>query len=157
MLATIRSAVMITCALVLSACNSTSQHGLVQREKTQQQDLSSAWEHNVNAKDWNAVAGAYTADAILMPPNGPVIQGRDNIKNFFVSFPPIRDMKLTLIEIDGCGDLAYVRGAYSMSVTIPNSAPIHEQGKYIEIRRKQSDGRWLIARDMFSSDLPAKP
>ncbi len=32
--------------------------------------------------------------------------------------------------------------------------PVQDRGKYVEIRRKQADGAWLIAVDIFNSDLP---
>jgi ketosteroid isomerase-like protein len=32
--------------------------------------------------------------------------------------------------------------------------PIHDQGKFIEIHRRQSDGSWLIMMDIFNTDLP---
>ena len=33
-------------------------------------------------------------------------------------------------------------------------APLHDAGKYLEILRRQSDGSWRYAVDMYSSDLP---
>ena len=40
-----------------------------------------------------------------------------------------------------------------MTVVV-DEQPIQDHGKFIEIRRKQPDGSWLISRDIFNSDLP---
>jgi uncharacterized protein (TIGR02246 family) len=142
-------------AVVMQGCQTGSAKGLSASDKAKLQQVTAAWEMAVNANNFDAVAATYTSDAILLPPNGPLVQGRENIKKFFVEFPPFKDMKLNLVEIDGRGDMAYVRGVYSMTITPPGIDPIHEVGKYLEIRRKQANGSWLISRDMFSSDLPA--
>jgi len=108
-----------------------------------------------NAGDWDAVAALHTQDAILLPPNGPVVTGRSAIRGFFASLPPIKSFELEVDEVAGRGDLAYVRGTYSMVLAPPGSEPILDTGKYIEIRRKQEDGSWLLSRDIFNSSLPA--
>lgn len=57
-------------------------------------------------------------------------------------------------EMDGRGNLAYVRGAYSLAIPMGKMMePIHDSGKYIEMRRKQADGSWLIALDIYNCDL----
>ena len=58
-------------------------------------------------------------------------------------------------EIDGRGDLAYVRGTYAMTI-MPEGAPepIREIGKYVVILQKQPDGSWLVVVDIWNSDLP---
>jgi ketosteroid isomerase-like protein len=30
--------------------------------------------------------------------------------------------------------------------------PVEDQGKFLEIRRRQPDGSWLLAVDIFNSD-----
>ena len=62
-------------------------------------------------------------------------------------------MEVGVAEIEGRGDLAYVRGTYTMTLH-PDGAPepVEDAGKYLEIRRKQSDGSWLYVADMFNSD-----
>ena len=57
-------------------------------------------------------------------------------------------------EVEGIGELAFVRGRYSMTLE-PEGAPgpVNDEGKYIEIRERQPDGSWLLARDIFNSDL----
>ena len=37
---------------------------------------------------------------------------------------------------------------------MPDGTAVPDAGKYLEIRRRQPDGRWLLSHDMFSSDSP---
>ena len=97
----------------------------------------------------------YAEDAVVLPPNGPSVQGWAEMGSWFASAPSISDFKPEIIEVDGRGDLAYVRGKYSMMITLPGaSEPVKDTGKYIEIWRKQTDGSWRVIRDIFNSDLP---
>ena len=114
-----------------------------------------AWLKAVRAADWAAVAATYTTDAILLPPNQPVVAGRDKIRAWFAGFPPIVSMDIEDTEVDGHCDLAYARGTYRLTIAPPGAPQVRETGKYIEIRRKQADGTWLKQRDMFSSDAAA--
>ena len=108
--------------------------------------------------DWAALTGLHTEDAIVMPPNESAIQGRDAIQAWNEPDPPPIEANLTIVEIDGRGDLAYVRGTYTLTYEpIGEPGPIQDTGKYIEIRRKQQDGSWLISIDIFNSDLPLPP
>jgi len=112
----------------------------------------------INSEDRTAHAELYTEDAVLMPPNLPMIRGREGIQAWNEASPPITDFNLTIVEIDGCGDLAFVLGTYSMTIALEGiPEPIQDTGKYIEIRQKQEDGSWLISRDIFNSDLPLPP
>jgi ketosteroid isomerase-like protein len=64
-------------------------------------------------------------------------------------------MKGQVIEIVGSGDLAYLRGTWTMTISIPGvPAPINEHGNMLLISRKQSDGVWKITREMLNSDVP---
>ena len=68
---------------------------------------------------------------------------------------PMSNVRFSIDEVEGAGDLAYARGTYEMDVAVPGApAPVHDKGKFIEIWKKQSDGSWKVARDIFNSDLP---
>lgn len=104
------------------------------------------------------VAALYTTDAHLMPPNEPVVKGREAIQKFWGGFLAAYNVKfeITADEVEGRGDLAYARGRYTMNGT-PKAAgapPFHDEGKYLEVLRRRPEGHWQIAVDMYSSDLP---
>jgi ketosteroid isomerase-like protein len=109
---------------------------------------------NANPKDWDAyVRTDYVADAVVMPPNMPAVQGWDAIKAYIVAENTSLHFEVKMLEIEGRGDLAFVRGTYSMTFVAPNgSGPTQDTGKYIEIWRKQPDGSWKVIRDIFNSD-----
>jgi ketosteroid isomerase-like protein len=105
------------------------------------------------AGNFDGLVTLYTENAVLMPPHHPAVQGRAAIQAFLGSFPRISSFSTTVHEIDGRADLAYVRGSYSMTLH-PDGAPgpVEEQGKFLEIRRRQPDGSWPLAVDIFNSD-----
>jgi len=111
---------------------------------------------NASPKDWDAYVRAdYTEDAVVLPPDTPPVQGWAAIKSYIVKEGEISSFKIEMLEIEGRGDLAYVRGTYSMTVTVPGATgPTQGTGKYIEIWRKHADGSWKVIRDIFNSDLP---
>jgi ketosteroid isomerase-like protein len=60
-----------------------------------------------------------------------------------------------LVEIDGRDGLAYARGPYSITITMPtNPEPVSDRGKSLAILRKQEDGSWVIMIACWNSDLP---
>ena len=97
----------------------------------------------------------YTSDAVVMPPNGEAIRGRDALIAFNEAFPPYEDLHFTHVKVDGAGDLAYVYANYRMVMAAAEGEePAEDHGKYIEIWRRQPDGGWKVALDIFNSDLP---
>jgi uncharacterized protein (TIGR02246 family) len=108
------------------------------------------------AGGFEATIEFFTEDAILIA-KGPMIQGKEAIKEAFEAFskasPTITTYNLTLAEIDGRDDLAFVRGIVSMTMEVEGTTePIEATGKFLEILRKQEDGSWLIAIDFHISD-----
>jgi uncharacterized protein (TIGR02246 family) len=111
------------------------------------------------AGDAAGLAALYLADAHLMPPNAATIAGREGIRRFWDGFVGAYRIQTTVTaeDIEGYGDLAYARGRYTMDLTPKDKggAAMHEEGKFLEVLRRQPDGTWRYAVDMYSSDLPA--
>lgn len=103
---------------------------------------------------WTTWVGFYTADAKMMSPNEPVVEGHDALLAWAQAFPPVTEFTLTPVEVEGDGDMAFVYGTYQWMVA---GAESPDTGKYIEVWRRQADGSWKISHDIFNSDLPAAP
>jgi ketosteroid isomerase-like protein len=98
----------------------------------------------------------YADDARVLPPNHATVTGREAISALYRSAGSIEEYRLTILAIEGRNDLAYVHSAYQVTVT-PSGAgePVGDQGKGVEVWRKQRDGSWKVVLDIFNSDLPA--
>ena len=110
----------------------------------------------VLASDWAAVAPHYTEDAVRLPPNALLIEGRAAIQAAYEGLPrTFTEFSSTPLEIDGRGDLAYARGTATLTLAVEGvPEPVSDTVKYLEILRKQPDGAWLISRICWNSDLP---
>lgn len=98
----------------------------------------------------------YADDARVLPPNHATVTGREAISALYRSSGSIREYRLTILALEGRNDLACVHSAYQMAVTPPGAAePVGDQGKGVEVWKKQWDGSWKVVLDIFNSDLPA--
>jgi uncharacterized protein (TIGR02246 family) len=115
---------------------------------------SQAWAEAFKANDDAAMIAFATGDMVLMPPNMPAFQGKTATEEFLAGFT-VTDFSVTRLEIDGRGDLAFERSAYVVSA-VPEglTEPTTNPGKYLNIWRKQADGSWLMAINIWNSDLP---
>jgi len=105
--------------------------------------------------DWAAyVQHYYAEDATVLVPNMPPVKGRAAIQALFAAFPPVTNVKFDPAEVDGRGDLAYVRGNYEMTMNPPGAPALTDKGKYLEVHKRQADGAFKVLYDSWSSDLP---
>jgi uncharacterized protein (TIGR02246 family) len=113
------------------------------------------------AKDWDRFVATFTEDAVRMPPNEPLHQGREAIRDWAeTNWGPLTltEFTQTMLDVDGRGDLAFARGSYSATSDVPGlTEPVSDVGKVVAILRRQGDGRWLISVAIYNSDLPLPP
>ena len=107
------------------------------------------------AGDATALARLYTENAVLMPPGEPAVTGRKAIElklqTTFDRFTAV--LSATFDEIEIAGDWAFERGSYTLTLTPKvEGEPLQEVGKYLLILRRNSNGSWKLARDIWNSD-----
>jgi ketosteroid isomerase-like protein len=95
----------------------------------------------------------------MLPPNGPPVVGKDAIRevlSVFISpdFQVRHDMDEVVVSLGG--DLSYVSYSYELTFTGPEGTPVTEAGKDISIYKKDADGSWKLAIDMWSSNETAE-
>jgi uncharacterized protein (TIGR02246 family) len=131
----------------------TASGQLSDADKKGIQAVTDRWLAAMRKNDGAAVASTYTEDAMLFPPGAPVVQGRTAIGKFLGQFPKITAFDISLKEMEGHGNLAYTRGTYEVTLMPPGAkSPVKDSGKFIELRRKEADGSWLVLRDFWNSD-----
>jgi len=117
-------------------------------------DANQAFVQAYLAGDWTAAVAVLTEDAVWMPPNQSVREGRAAIQEW-LSPLTVTDFEVTSYEMGGYGGFAYRRGRYSITLTVDGTeGSISDTGKYIEIWQKEPDGSWLIDQAIWNSDLP---
>jgi len=95
----------------------------------------------------------YTEDAELFLPGAPVVEGRQAIREVWSSIvgPGGNSIRTELRDVQESGDLAYDTGRFTANA--PDGSVLNS-GKWIVIRRRQSNGEWKIHRDFFHWDIP---
>lgn len=139
-------------AIILAACQPAPQ-GISEEDRLAIEASSRNWVETYNQNDWETLSNLFMPDAVLMPPNGPAVTGRSAIAEWERTNESGFRIAFDLETIDGAGDTAYVRGR--SCVFIPDGAGKYgvDVGKFLEIRKRRSDGTWLIKADIFNSDL----
>ena len=126
-------------------------------DKVKIRSVDSAFVAATNAGDADGVAAAYADDAALLAPNLPPQKGHDAIKAFWGGLLDAYTVRFEVVSdtIEGRGDLAYNQGHYRFTA-VPKAKGVPgvaDEGKFLEILKKQPDGSWKYVIDMYSSNL----
>jgi ketosteroid isomerase-like protein/mannose-6-phosphate isomerase-like protein (cupin superfamily) len=108
------------------------------------------WSQTV--KDQDKFVSYFAPDASVYIPGAPLVKGQpainETIKQMFAAPGFSLQWTANKAEISSSGEVGYTAGTYQ-------SGP--EKGKYITIWKKQADGSWKAAEDIFNADAPPAP
>jgi ketosteroid isomerase-like protein len=102
----------------------------------------------------------YSDDAIRFQPNGLPVKGKTEIVKFtkdgFANYTQT-NFELPVDEVLVSGDLAVARGTGTGTSTPAASGlrPSSDPGKWVGVYKRQPDGTWKCAFDIWNSDAPA--
>lgn len=121
-----------------------------------------AWIKAAQTLNPDAWMAFYSADAVVLPPNEKTASTHEAIRKSVAGLLGLPGLKIswtpTRIEVARAGDLAYLYGTYHLSMDGPKGKPpITDDGKILEIWKKQAGGDWKCIVDTWSSDLPPAP
>ena len=113
--------------------------------------MSDRWAAALAAGDIEGIADMYAPDCKILPPNAPMLEGRDAVKAVFGGMVDAGlTAELETIEATVAGDIGFKIGRYTLMVS---DGTVVDRGKFSETWKKGPAG-WQISSDMFSSDLP---
>jgi uncharacterized protein (TIGR02246 family) len=120
--------------------------------------IADGYVKGVLAGDAKGVAALYAEDAVEMPPNQPMVKGRDGILQYYektlgTGMKPTT-FSIKHLETAAAGDHGYDVGVYQQTVTVPgNATTVSDSGKYTVIL-KRAGNDWKIAYVIYNSDQP---
>jgi len=110
---------------------------------------------NFNSGNISAVAALFAEEAKLLPPNSPIIVGREGIQAFYQGGfdAGVVDARITMTVLNVLGDEAYQVGTYTNRILPEEGEAIVDSGKYVTILKREK-GIWKINVGIFNSSLP---
>src|SRR5438105_8739344 len=101
-----------------------------------------------HAKDVEGAIASYAENAVWLPPNAPIAQGKAAIRAGWtqvLASPGFNiDWQITQMEVSRSHDVAYTVYSYQMSMQGADGKPINDRGKDLAVWKKQPDGSWKI-------------
>jgi ketosteroid isomerase-like protein len=159
------SVVIISCSLVYSACNSSSDKKTETENSTAPAfDLQKAradieaqtvkWRDALRKGDSAGVAALYASDAMVLPPNSDIVKA-DGIAALWGSYirMGVKGANFTIVDVSGNADMVAETGI--AEIYGPDNAII-DKAKYV-VTWKMENGNWKLFRDIWNSTMPAAP
>jgi ketosteroid isomerase-like protein len=119
------------------------------------------WAAAAKARSPDAWLAFYSDDAVVLPPNDKIAATRAAIRKPIAELLGLPGVVVswqqTKVDVARSRDIAYAYGTYQLSFNDAKGKPVNDQGKILEIWKKQPDGNWKCAVDTWNSDLPASP
>lgn len=107
--------------------------------------------------DADGMAAQYVDDAVVVPPGGRMIAGRDSIRAFWT--PRNADFRtlahsLTTDRLEVVGEVAVEVGTWRQEGQLRDEAPRESAGRYQVVWRRQPDGAWKMQFDTWTAPFP---
>lgn len=112
----------------------------------------------VAEKNLERILKFYADDASILPMEEPVASGKQAIRrewSHILGIPGFRNTgTATDVEVSRAGDLGYTRGTYATTFDLADGTTETEHGKWVSVWKKQADGSWKIAVEIYNTDAP---
>jgi len=106
----------------------------------------------------DTIMTAYTSDLYMMAPGEPAVVGSDAVRKWVGAMLADNTVtgKYTSADVEVSGDLGVVRYAGDLVVTPKKKGgqPMTEHIKGLHVFKRQADGSWKIAQDVWNTDAP---
>ena len=104
-------------------------------------------------RDWDRMNEDYAEDVLILPSNQPEVRGKQALRQWQDAYPPVVGSQMRFVEIDGRGDMAFVRGEYTVTALL-ETGEMTDTGRFLWMLKKHPEGRWLVRLDMYQSNQP---
>ncbi len=146
-----------SCLFFMLGCNSGPPASTPAADEAAVRQTDENWSKAAQSKNVDDWVAFYSKNAVLLPPNDKKVDTQEGVRKYIgelLAAPGLAiNWKPATVEVARSGDLAYTQGSYTLTVDV-HGKPVTDQGKTLEIWKKQGDGSWKCIVDMWSSELP---
>ena len=111
-------------------------------------------------RDLERVLSFWTDDAIVMPPGLPAVIGKAALREYVQASMKIPGFRITWTSTDVTfspeGNFAYMFGMNMVEMNGPDGTPVRIAGRAVTIWRKEADGEWRCAVDIWNAPPAAE-
>jgi uncharacterized protein (TIGR02246 family) len=110
--------------------------------------VNRVFEEAARKGDLDRLASLYTSDAIALPPDGPLVRGRDAIKQMWGTIASqigLKDVALRTLDLEVTGDVAHEVGEATLQ-TGQGTVVV----KFVVVW-KRVGGHWRLHRDIWNT------
>lgn len=103
--------------------------------------------------DAQGMAAVYTTHGSALPPDGPIVTGRDALASMWGSVVEgmgLRGVRLETLDLEIAGDTACELGKATLSLDPPGGEPTAATVKFV-VYWKVEDGQWKWHRDIWNA------
>ena len=130
-------------------------------ERQKLEEAVAAYNTAASARDVEKIVALYTSDASILPPDSPEAKGTEGVRSFASSLVALSGFGVEfgkpVVHISPSGDMAYAVTDARLSFNDPSGAPVVEEARDVHVWRKEADGYWKVALDIWNSGLAATP
>lgn len=151
-----RCSIALIAAILMGGCSESEIDRDAEARELMQ--LSRNWSAMVESGDLEASIDLWADDAVMLPPNLPVLSGKAAIRDYVLRAAEIPGFKISwepeIAHVSASGDLAYLIERNVIEVDGENGEKIVTHGKVVTIWRKDATGQWKNVVDMWNTAPP---
>lgn len=121
-------------------------------------ETDAAWSQALHDKDLDKVMSNYAEDASLLPPDEPIVQGRGNIREWFIKRMALPGHSATFspttVVVSKSRDIAYELGTFRVTINDESGKTVLHLGKHLVTWQKRS-GHWKVVAESINRDSPS--
>ncbi|HMK18803.1 MAG TPA: DUF4440 domain-containing protein [Chitinophagaceae bacterium] len=110
---------------------------------------------SAEGKDVDKILSYWTEDAVVIPPGQPVVRGKEALRKFVEESFKIPGFSISWkssdVKLSPDGKLAYLYGENMTTMNDTTGNKISIPGRGYSIWRKETDGSWKCAVDIFNN------
>ena len=132
----------------------------LEAEKTRLLERDAEWARVASeGRDVERILAYWTDDAVVMPPGAPAVAGKPALREYVQASLKIPGFRIgwrsTDVKFSPDGNLAYMFATNTVTTNGDNGAPTTTAGRVVTIWRRDPDGEWRCALDIWNAEPTA--